>query len=61
MQALINRNIIGDFRDPNVMRFGLTPLYMRYTDVWDCVQAIKEIVNSGSWDTSEFLTRSKVT
>ena len=42
MQALIERGVIGDFRAPDVLRFGLAPLYVRYTDVWDAVAELRE-------------------
>jgi kynureninase len=42
MQQLIARGIIGDFRAPNLLRFGFTPLYLRYVDVWDAVQGLRE-------------------
>ena len=42
MQQLISRGIIGDFRAPNLLRFGFTPLYLRYVDVWDAAQGLRE-------------------
>lgn len=49
MQALIARGIIGDFRAPDVMRFGFGPLYVRFVDVFDAVVAVEEILTSGEW------------
>jgi kynureninase len=49
MQALIARGIIGDFRAPDVMRFGFGPLYVRYGDVFDAVLAIEDVLTSGEW------------
>ena len=49
MQALIARGVIGDFRAPDVMRFGFGPLYVRYVDVFDAVVALEEILRSGAW------------
>lgn len=49
MQALISRGIIGDFRAPDVMRFGFGPLYLRFVDVYETVTAIEDIVRSGAW------------
>ncbi len=46
MQALIATGIIGDFRPPDVLRFGLTPLYMRHEDVWIAAEAIRHVVAS---------------
>jgi kynureninase len=51
MQALIGRGVIGDFRAPDVMRFGFGPLYVRYADIWDAVYALEDILRSGSWRT----------
>jgi kynureninase len=51
MQALIARGIIGDFRAPDVMRFGFGPLYVRFVDVFDAVAAIEGILESGAWKT----------
>jgi kynureninase len=49
MQALIARGIIGDFRAPDVMRFGFGPLYLRYVDIFDAVVALEEVLRSGAW------------
>jgi kynureninase len=49
MQALIGRGVIGDFRAPNVMRFGFGPLYVRYVDVFDAVAVLHDILKSGAW------------
>lgn len=60
-QALIDAGVIGDFRAPDVIRFGLTPLYLRYEDVWTAVERCAEIVESRSWDRPRFSIRHKVT
>src|SRR6185295_13912146 len=49
MQALIARGVIGDFRAPDVMRFGFGPLYVRYVDVFDAVATLEDILKSGAW------------
>jgi kynureninase len=46
MQALISRGVIGDFRPPDVLRFGLTPLYTRYEEVWRAVEALAEHIGA---------------
>ncbi|HJS73336.1 MAG TPA: kynureninase [Vicinamibacteria bacterium] len=61
MQALIAENVIGDFRAPDVLRFGFTPLYLRYVDVWDAVMILKRILESGAFRRPEFQTRQLVT
>lgn len=61
MQALIARGIVGDFRPPTTMRFGLHPLYIGYADVWDTVAALRDILTSGAWDRPEFRNRKAVT
>ena len=60
-QALIAAGVMGDFRAPDVIRFGLTPLYLRYEDVWTAVKRCADIMGSGSWERPEFSTRRKVT
>ena len=49
MQALIARGVIGDFRRPDVLRFGLTPLYLGYGDIWRAVEILYEIMQDGTW------------
>jgi kynureninase len=44
MQRLIARGVIGDFRAPNLLRFGFAPLYLRYVDVWDAVEILRDEV-----------------
>ena len=52
MQALIARGIIGDYREPDIMRFGFTPLYTRFVDVWDAVDALANILDESKYDTA---------
>lgn len=61
MQALIARGIVGDFRAPDILRFGFAPLYIRYVDVWDSVVALREILEQEEWNRPEFLARKSVT
>jgi len=61
MQALIAGGVIGDFRAPDVLRFGITPLYQRYTDMWDAVDILKTILERRDWDRPEFHRRATVT
>ncbi len=61
MRALIADGVIGDFRAPDILRFGLTPLYLRYVDVWDAVEKLKRILESASWRRPEFQKRQLVT
>ncbi|MGB3245497.1 MAG: kynureninase [Sulfitobacter sp.] len=61
MQALIAHDVIGDFRAPNIMRFGFTPLYVDETDVIGAVDNLSRIIDERLWDTPEFQTRNAVT
>jgi kynureninase len=61
MQALIARGVIGDFRDPDVVRFGLTPLYLGYEDVVRAGEILREILESGAYRDPEFSKRNAVT
>jgi kynureninase len=61
MQALIARGVIGDFRAPDILRFGLAPLYLRYVDIWDAVAALRDVMHSGDWRRPEHQQRPAVT
>ena len=61
VQALIERGVVGDFRAPDVLRFGFTPLYLRHVDVWDAVEQLREVLDSGQWREPRFHQRNKVT
>lgn len=61
MQALIARGVIGDFRAPDVMRFGLTPLYIDAADVVGAVDILADILDNRLWDMPEFRTPKRVT
>lgn len=60
-QALIADAVVGDFREPDVVRFGLTPLYLGFEDVWEGVARLRRILDSGSWRDPRFAVRGKVT
>jgi kynureninase len=49
MQALIDRGVIGDFREPDVVRFGLTPLYLGFEDIWRAVDILAQIMAAEAW------------
>ena len=61
MQALIARGVIGDFRAPDLLRFGFTPLYTRFVDVWDAAEHLKAVLDSGEWREPRFNARAAVT
>ena len=61
MQALIERGVIGDFRAPDILRFGFTPLYLRYVDVWDAVDILADIMAKEIWQDPKYHVRAAVT
>jgi kynureninase len=61
MQALIERGVIGDFRAPDILRFGFTPLYLRYVDVWDAVDILADIMANEVWQDPKYVVRAAVT
>ncbi|WP_114432650.1 kynureninase [Phyllobacterium bourgognense] len=61
MQALIARGVIGDFRAPDIIRFGMTPLYLSFAEVAQAAAILKEIVATRAWDQPEYQVRGAVT
>ncbi len=61
IQALISCGVVGDFRAPNLMRFGFTPLYTSYVDVFDVVQHLHEVLSKRRWNRKKFLAKQSVT
>tara|TARA_Y100000589_G_scaffold326576_1_gene366589 strand:+ start:410 stop:1657 length:1248 start_codon:yes stop_codon:yes gene_type:complete len=61
MAALIEQGVIGDFRAPNILRFGFTPLYTSFSDVWLAVDKLKTILETRGWDHPKFHDRKLVT
>ena len=61
VQALIARGVIGDFRAPDVLRFGFAPLYVRFVDIFDAVNAIERVIRTGEWKQPRFVSRKPVT
>ena len=61
VQALIERGVIGDFRAPDVLRFGFTPLYIGFVEVWDAVEHLRQVLDSEVWREARFQQRQQVT
>jgi kynureninase len=61
VQALAARGVVGDFRAPDILRFGFAPAYLRFVDVWDAVRILTEVMETGEWDQPQFHERRKVT
>ena len=61
MQAVIDRGVIGDFRAPDIMRFGFTPLYIDSGDVTAAVKVISDVMNNELWNEDKYKVKSRVT
>ena len=61
MQALIERGVIGDFRTPDILRFGITPLTLQYAELWDAVAVLRDVLDTQAWRGERFQTRNRVT
>lgn len=61
MQAVIARGVVGDFRAPDILRFGFAAPYVRYVDIWDAVAHIRDVMETAEWKRPEFNERRAVT
>jgi kynureninase len=61
IQAMIERGVIGDFREPDVMRFGFAPLYLRFRDVWDAAEMLADCIRTEPWRDPRYAPRLAVT
>jgi kynureninase len=66
VQALIARGVVGDFRagdaqQPDILRFGFTPLYVGFEDVWHAVEHLRQVLDSGEWQRPDFNRKHAVT
>lgn len=61
VQALIGKGVIGDFRAPDILRFGFSPLYLSYTDVWRAGEILREVMAESLWRDPKFAARGTVT
>ncbi len=60
-QALIARGVVGDFRAPDLLRLGFSPLYTSFTDVFDSVATLRDVMAERAWDRTAYRTRARVT
>lgn len=61
VQALIAEGVIGDFRAPDILRFGFAPAFVRFVDLWDTVALLRKIMDERRWDRPQFRARARVT
>jgi kynureninase len=61
VRALIERGVVGDFRQPDVLRFGFSPLYVRHVDVWDAVERLATVMAEDAWREPRYGERMAVT
>lgn len=61
VQALVARRVVGDFRTPDIMRFGFAPLYLRHVDVWDAAANLVDVIETRAYEEPKFHVRAKVT
>ena len=61
VQAMKEYDVIADFRAPDILRFGLTPLYLRYRDIVETVERLENLCASRAWDKPQYRERAAVT
>ena len=61
VQALIARGVVGDFRAPDLCRFGFAPLYLRFADAFDAAEAVADVVTTGQYEADISSVRRAVT
>lgn len=61
VQALIEHGVIGDFRAPDIMRFGFSPAFLTYENIWDAAGIFRGVMQSGEWRDPRFTVRKHVT
>lgn len=61
IQALIAHGVIGDYREPEVLRLGITPLYLGYADIWDAVETLRRVLDEEQWRDPKYQLRGAVT
>ena len=61
VQAMIARGVIGDFRAPDLMRFGFSPLFLSYAEVWDAAETLFDVLDTEEWRDPKYAGREKVT
>ncbi len=60
-QALIQRGVIGDFREADILRLGFAPAYLSFADMAEAASHLAQILDSGEWQAEEFQQRNAVT
>jgi kynureninase len=60
-RALIARGVVGDFRAPDILRTGFSPLYTSYTDIFDAVETLRAVMRERAWDKPEYRIKARVT
>ena len=61
MQALIARGVVGDFRAPDIVRFGFAPLYLSFAELWQSVEVLREVLSTEVWREPKYNKRHLVT
>ena len=59
-RALGEQGVVTDFRPPDIVRFGITPLYLRYLDAWDAMDALAGVLRSGAHQDARWRERERV-